>query len=390
MLPISAYWTRCSGLASALAPTSRRKQFFPPAVGMMEPIAGRSMPAIRCRPKSAAAITAPLFPALTKPLTRPSSTIVHARTLDEFLLARPACAGFSCIAITSGASSICAHFPAPDAARAASTLSLTPTKITSTPSSRCACTPPATTWSGAKSPPIASSAIFIGTRGWERLDVQVAHGLGVRLNESLAGIDIVAHQDVEDLVRLDRIFDLDTEQHAVLWVHGGFPELLGVHLTETLVASDLGLSGHLRELPILLLIGVGVADLFASSDLVERWLRDVEISTRDHLRHVPEEKCEQQCTNVRAIYVSIGHDYHMMISEFPDIKFLANTSTEGGDEVADLLGGEDLVLAGLLDVQDLSAQRKDRLEATVAGALRRATSGIALDEVDLAEARVAL
>src|SRR6202011_5555207 len=72
MLPISAYWTRCSGLASVLAPTSRRKQFFPLAVGMMEPIAGRSMPAMRCRPKSAAAITAPLFPALTKALARPS------------------------------------------------------------------------------------------------------------------------------------------------------------------------------------------------------------------------------------------------------------------------------------------------------------------------------
>src|SRR6202140_596757 len=55
--------------------------------------------------------------------------------------------------------------PGADAARAASTFSLTPTKITSTPSSRCACTPPATTWSGAKSPPIASSAIFIGDPG---------------------------------------------------------------------------------------------------------------------------------------------------------------------------------------------------------------------------------
>src|SRR5438132_14322057 len=235
---------------------------------MMEPMAGRSMPGIRCSPKSAAAITAPLFPALTKPLTRPSSTIVQARTIDEFFLVRTACAGCSSMAITSGASSICAHLPAPAAASALSTLSLTPTKITSTPSSRCACTPPATTWSGAKSPPIASSAIFMGTRGWERLDVQVAHGLGVRLDESLAGIDVVAHQNVEDLVGLDRIFDLDAEQHAVLRVHGGLPELLGIHLTETLVASDLRFSGHLCQLPILLLVGVRVADLFAAGDLV--------------------------------------------------------------------------------------------------------------------------
>src|SRR6267143_1052599 len=224
MPPITAYWRMCSGLASVLAPTSRRKQFFPPAVGMMEPIAGRSMPAIRCRPKRAAAITAPLFPALTKPLTRPSSTIWMPRTMEEAFLLRTAWAGCSSMAMTSGASSICAHFPAPEAASALSTLSLTPTKITSTPSSRCACTPPATTWSGAKSPPIASSAIFIGNRDYERLDVQVAHGLGVRLDEPLAGIDVGAHQDIEDLVRLHRIFNLDAEQHAVLWVHGGLPE----------------------------------------------------------------------------------------------------------------------------------------------------------------------
>src|SRR4030081_3499394 len=231
MLPIRAYWTRCSGLASVLAPTASRKQFWPVAVGMMEPIAGRSMPGIRCSPKSAAAITAPLFPALTKPLTRPSSTIVQARTIDEFFLVRTAWAGCSSMAMTWGASSICAHFPAPEAASAASTLSFTPTKITSTPSSRCACTPPATTWSGAKSPPIASSAIFMGNPDYERLDVQVAHGLGVRLDESLAGIDVRAHQDIEDLVRLHRIFDLHAEQHAVLRVHRSFPKLLGVHLT---------------------------------------------------------------------------------------------------------------------------------------------------------------
>src|SRR4030088_1040094 len=121
------------------------------------------------------------------------------RTIEEAFLLRTACAGCSSMAITSGASSMSAHFPAPEASRAASTLSLTPTKMTSTPSSRCACTPPATIWSGAKSPPIASSAIFMGNRDCERLDVQVAHGPGVRLDEPLTGIDVRTHQDIEDL-----------------------------------------------------------------------------------------------------------------------------------------------------------------------------------------------
>src|ERR1700730_10506644 len=338
MLPISAYWTRCSGLASVLAPTSRRKQFFPLAVGMIDPIAGRSMPGRRCCPKRAAAITAPLLPALTKPLARPSSTIVQARTIDEFFFVRTACTGCSSMAITSGASSISAHFPAPYAASAASTFSLTPTKITSTPSSRWAWTPPATTCSGAKSPPMASSAIFMRPRPAEgRLDVQVTHGLGVRLDEALAWIDFGAHQDVEDLVGLDRVFDLDPQQHAVLRIHSGLPELLGIHLSETLVASDLRFARHLRQLAVLLLIGVGVADLLAARDLVQRRLGNVEVFPGDHLGHVAEEKCEQQGADVRTINVSIRHDQYMVISQFPNIKFLADARAECGDEIANLL-----------------------------------------------------
>src|SRR6185295_5680551 len=44
----------------------------------------------------------------------------------------------------------------------------------------------------------------------------------------------------------------------------------------------------------------------------------------------------------------------------------------------------------LLDVEDLAAQRQDRLELAVAALLRRAAGGVALDDVDLAEGRVLL
>src|SRR3989475_10495617 len=333
---------------------------------MMEPIAGRSMPAMRCRPKSAAAITAPLLPALTKPLARPSSTIWMPRTMEDAFLLRTAWAGCSPMAITSGASSIWAHFPAPDAASAASTLSLMPTKMTSTPSSRWAWTPPATTSSGAKSPPMASSAIFMRPRpGRGGLDVQVAHGLGVRLDETLAWIHFGAHQDVENLVRLDHILDLDPQQHSVLRIHGRVPELLGVHLTETLVASDLWFSGHLRQLAVLLLLGVGVADLFPSRDLVKGRLRDGEIFLRDHLRHVAEEEREQQRADVRTINVSISHHDHVVIAQLTDVEPLADAGAEGRDQVADLLRGEDLVFASFLDIEDLPAERQNGLEAAV-------------------------
>ena len=47
--------------------------------------------------------------------------------------------------------------------------------------------------------------------GEGRLDVQVAHGLGVRLDEAFARVHFGAHQDVENFVRLDRVLDLDPQ-----------------------------------------------------------------------------------------------------------------------------------------------------------------------------------
>ena len=61
-----------------------------------------------------------------------------------------------------------------------------------------------------------------------------------------------------------------------------------------------------------------------------------------------------------------------------------------GDQRADLLEGEDLVLAGALDVQDLALERQDGLEAAVAALLGRATGRVALDQEQLAVAGVLL
>ena len=49
-----------------------------------------------------------------------------------------------------------------------------------------------------------------------------------------------------------------------------------------------------------------------------------------------------------------------------------------------------LLVARLLDVEDLAAQRQDRLELAVAALLGRAAGRVALDDVDLAERRVLL
>jgi hypothetical protein len=80
-----------------------------------------------------------------------------------------------------------------------------------------------------------------GQEIWGNLDVEVAHVEGVVLDEPLAGLDDVAHKDVEHLVRFDGVVlvEADAEELADFGVHGGFEELLGVHFTESFEALDL-------------------------------------------------------------------------------------------------------------------------------------------------------
>src|SRR5215470_1775071 len=68
------------------------------------------------------------------------------------------------------------------------------------------------------------------------LDVEVHDVEGVLLDELAARLHRVAHQDGEDLVSADRILHAHPEQGARLRIHGGLPELLGVHLAQALVA----------------------------------------------------------------------------------------------------------------------------------------------------------
>src|SRR3989442_10515730 len=42
----------------------------------------------------------------------------------------------------------------------------------------------------------------------------------------------------EDLIRLDRVVNLDLQERALLRIHGRLPELLRVHLTQPFVRSE--------------------------------------------------------------------------------------------------------------------------------------------------------
>ena len=147
--PIWANCTSHSGCTSALAPASSNTVGRAPGTGIGVAIAGRLTPLIRPIRRSADAIAAPVLPADTIADALPSRTASAARTSDESFLRRTPCAGSSCISMTSLAS-ISSKSPRSSVAG--------PTSATGIPASA-ASRAPAMISSGARSPPIASSAI---------------------------------------------------------------------------------------------------------------------------------------------------------------------------------------------------------------------------------------
>src|SRR5690554_1597174 len=47
---------------------------------------------------------------------------------------------------------------------------------------------------------------------------------------------MVAHQGREELIRAECVLNCHLQHTSAFWIHGGFPELTGVHLTQTFIA----------------------------------------------------------------------------------------------------------------------------------------------------------
>ena len=145
-----ANWSRCSGRASAFAPESISTDG-PRLAGMTTAIAGRETPGRRRSSRKQAASIAPVFPAETTASALLSPTARQAATSELSGLPRTASAGFSSIPITS------------DVVTSSSPPVSRPTgpKRTGSIPSFAASSAPASTSSGALSPPIASTATFV-------------------------------------------------------------------------------------------------------------------------------------------------------------------------------------------------------------------------------------
>ncbi len=121
---------------------------------------------------------------------------------------------------------------------------------------------------------------------------------------------------------------------------------------------------------------------------------DVNIAAFDQLRHLAEEEGQEQNTDVRAIDVRIGHNDDLVVAETFEIEralafAVTDAGADRGDHGANFVILEHLVQTSFLDVDDLTAQRQDRLVVTVTALLGRATCRVALDDEEFGVFRVA-
>jgi hypothetical protein len=83
-----------------------------------------------------------------------------------------------------------------------------------------------------------------------KLNINIPRPQRIRLNKLAPWLNLVAHEHGEDAVGFDGVVDLDAQEAADCWVHGGFPELGGVHLAQPFVALAAGGALGLGQQPL--------------------------------------------------------------------------------------------------------------------------------------------
>ena len=173
------------------------------------------------------------------------------------------------------------------------------------------------------------------------------------------------------------------------------PEALLVQrLPVALVAPDaeLGAGGAeeqelLLELALVQEVLLGLAAL----ELEQRRLPDEEVPRLDHRDHVAEEERQEQRPDVGAVHVGVRHQDDLVVPELRHVELVrADAGAHRRDQEPDLLVGQHLVVARLLGVDDLAAERQDRLDPPVAALLRRAAGRVALHQEELPRRGIAL
>ena len=94
--------------------------------------------------------------------------------------------------------------------------------------------------------------------------------LGVRLDEAFARLRVIAHEPVEDQTDGSFVLQHDLQELAARRVHGGFPQLVGVHFAESLIALHRDVRAfELLEYAVALIVVPRVVNVAAARHAIE-------------------------------------------------------------------------------------------------------------------------
>ena len=108
----------------------------------------------------------------------------------------------------------------------------------------------------------------------------------------------------------------------------------------------------------------------------------------DQLRHEAVEEGQQKRRDMGSVDIGIGHDDNPVIAKLCDIKILMDSAAKCCNHRLDLGIAQDTVQPCLLDVEDLSSERKDGLRRTRTRCLCGASCRISLNQKDLTVLRI--
>ena len=103
------------------------------------------------------------------------------------------------------------------------------------------------------------------------------------------------------------------------------------------------------------------------------------------------EERQQQGADVRAVNVGVGHQNNFSVANFRGIEvFFRDAGAERGDQAANFLVGEHLVVARFFHIQNFSLERENGLEAAVAALFGGAAGGFSFYQKKFAAVGIAL
>ena len=151
---------------------------------------------------------------------------------------------------------------------------------------------------------------------------------GVLFDKLTARSHIIAHQHGEDMVSFHGIFNRHLTQGTVSGIHRGFPQLFGVHLTQTFVALHVhcpigSILGEFGVCGDSFFIGPAIAQRFHTAfNQVERWCCAIDITVFNQLTHIAEEERQDEGSDVTTVDIGIGHDDDLMVAQFLKVQSL--------------------------------------------------------------------